>query len=224
VGFRDELWVYFGTGRFYNEDDEVDLSVQSFYGIQDACFDDGNECTNGDTVDLAQLVDVTDASVTAGTGDLTGVSGYSTFQELENEFKSPNLQYSGWRKNLLDDSLQPQGERVLSRASVLGGAVLFTTFAPPTKDICTKAGVGNLYALYFLTGTAHSRGILGESAEGEAIESEELGIGMPAGVGVHVGEGSGGTAFMQQSTGAIEQLHIEPPLKFRSGVTAWRQW
>jgi type IV pilus assembly protein PilY1 len=223
VGFNKELWVYFGTGRFLNEDDETDLSVQSFYGIHDRCFDSGSECSSGTQVSLGDLVDVTAASVSAGTGELTGVEGASTFKELENQFKTPDLQYSGWRKNLLDDALQPKGERVLSRPSVLGGAVLFSTFSPPTKDICTKAGIGNLYALYFLTGTAHPRAILGES-EGEAVESEELGIGMPAGVGLHVGEGSGGTAFMQQSTGAIEQLHIEPPLKFRSGVTAWRQW
>src|SRR5207245_7925402 len=48
------------------------------------------------------------------------------------------------------------GERALSNPTLLGGTVFFTTFIP-VNDICIASGNGNLYALFYLTGSAYSQ-------------------------------------------------------------------
>jgi type IV pilus assembly protein PilY1 len=126
----------------------------------------------------------------------------------------------GWRMDL-----EGSGERNLSTPKILGGAVFFTSFTPPGLDICSFGGESRIYGLYFLTGTAHPKGILGEDQEThESFKSMSIGTGMPASTGLHVaGEKSGATGFIQHSTGSITQLDLTPPLKFRSGTTAWIQ-
>ena len=61
AGFNESLWVYFGTGRFANDDDKVDVNVQSLYGFHDVCMDPGAVCAT--TYDEGVLYDVTDFSV-----------------------------------------------------------------------------------------------------------------------------------------------------------------
>ena len=34
---EDNIWIYFGTGKYYDSDDSNDSTTQSFYGIKDAC-------------------------------------------------------------------------------------------------------------------------------------------------------------------------------------------
>jgi type IV pilus assembly protein PilY1 len=212
VGFGNNLLIYFGTGRFYNQQDRVDTNTQTFYGINDACMD-GGSC---DAVASGDLLDVTDAAVFTDQ-TMTGVSGADTFPQLEGNFRGASPSYSGWKMDLLDP-----GERSLSKPSILGGTVLFTTFIP-NADICSTGGEGKLYGLYFLTGTAHYKPIL--AVDDDTNESSKyllMGKGVPASLGIHVGS-QGSAGFVQTSKGNIIQVDVDPPLKVKSGTTSWRQ-
>ena len=152
---------------------------------------------------------VTDFTVDAG--------GATAFNELADPFKAGDR--VGWKLDLED-----AGERCLNKPVIIGGAVLISTFTPDS-DICAMSGDGKLYGLYFQTGTAHYKPIIGENeTTGESIRSRDIGKGMPASLGIHVGKQTGGTGFVQSSTGAIIEQDIEPPLQFKSGGISWRQF
>jgi type IV pilus assembly protein PilY1 len=211
MGFNNDLWVFFGTGRFLNEEDKVDQNTQSFYGIHDPC-PSGGSC---DAISINQLLDVSDAVV--GTDQsVSGVSAASTFSELEALFRGSFPSYWGWWMDLP----YPR-ERSLSKPRVIGGAVLFTTYIPDF-DLCSIGGDGRLYGLYFLTGTAHPDPILDENS-GISVKSVDLGKGLPASMAIHLGKESGATSYTQSSTGNVYQRTFMPPLLFKSGTVSWRQ-
>jgi type IV pilus assembly protein PilY1 len=214
VGFNSDLWVFFGTGRFYGDQDKVDTNTQSLYGIHDACME-GGSCS---AVTSSDLLDVTQAQVFADES-VANVSGAADFAELRGKVSGSASAYDGWKLDLLGS-----GERSLSKPNLLGGALLFTTYIP-NPDICSIGGDGKLYGLYFLTGTAHYKAILGKDpVSNESIKSVDTGKGMPSSLGMHVGIRAGATGFIQTSTGNILRAEVNPPLNFKSGTICWRQF
>jgi type IV pilus assembly protein PilY1 len=112
-------------------------------------------------------------------------------------------------------------ERSLSKAAILGGIVLFSTFIP-NSDFCSFGGNGKLYALYYTTGTAYKKSVVG--TEGSTVlKSKDLGYGLPSSIGIHVGQEEGGTGYVQQSTGTILEVDINPALKVKGGTISWRE-
>jgi type IV pilus assembly protein PilY1 len=212
MGFNDDLWVYFGTGRVFDNDDKADTSTQAFFGIRDDCLGGGvcGEVAGNDLLNVTNAVVRTDKTV-------SGVAGADTFSAMENYFKSATPFYTGWKMNLAGS-----GERALSKPRVLGGTVFFSSFTP-NPDYCSMGGAGEFYALYFITGTAHYDPIIGETESHESLKSASLGKGLPASLGIHVGTRDGATGFVQTSTGNIVQLYVKPPLEFKSGTVSWRQ-
>lgn len=212
IGFNNDLWVFFGTGKFYNDDDKADTRIQSLYGIRDICVE-GGSCG---AVSSSSILDVTGAIVKTDK-TVTGISDVATFEELESKLRGVSPYYLGWELRL------GAGERSLNKPSVIGGVVLYTTFTP-SRDMCSIGGDGGLYGLYFLTGTAHYKPILGKNeATGESLRSMDLGKGMPASLGIHVGAESGAVGFVQTSTGSIERVAIELPLIHKSATLYWRE-
>jgi type IV pilus assembly protein PilY1 len=129
----------------------------------------------------------------------------------------------GWYIEMDNPSDPLPSERVLSRSSVLGGLVLFTTYQP-SNDICSVLGDSSLYALYYESGTAYNKNVVGTYTDGgtEYIsDSTSLGQGMPTSVGVAIGETVSG--FVQKSTGEIVRVETEPGLGVRSGAASWRE-
>jgi len=56
------------------------------------------------------------------------------------------------------------------------------------------------------------------------VERVELGIGLPSSLGIHVSRQlESQTAFIQQSTGAIQQVQTTVPLRTKSGIRSWRE-
>jgi type IV pilus assembly protein PilY1 len=215
LGYDKDLWVYFGTGRLYNGQDKADQSTQAFYGIHDACME------GGDCGAVTSILNVTDEKVFSD-GSVQGPLGPTDFTALEEKFRGETLTNYGWKIEL------DPGKRTLSKASILGGAVFFTTFTPDS-DICSMGGEGDLYALYFLTGTAYYKPILDNKdieTNEELLKSVSMGIGMPANLGLHVGSSRGSrgpTGFIQTSTGNIISKALSPPLMYRSREVSWKQ-
>lgn len=197
VDRMENLWVFFGTGRYLSEEDKAVESPQKLYGLKD----------QGGLVN--SLFDATDAAVyengTAG--------GFPNWNDLVDYVRG----FEGWFVNLVD-----QKERSLTKPSILGGIVLFTTFTPD-EDICGYGGSGRLYALYYETGTAYKESVIGKYTDGRVRSSTGLGSGLPASIGIHVGQEETAAGFIQLSTGSIEQVDVNPAFKIKSATVYWKQ-
>ena len=130
----------------------------------------------------------------------------------------------GWMRTLVDP-----GERSVTKPALLGGITLFTTYVPET-EICSFGGFSYLYGLYFETGTAFSSNVFdpGVNVQNGVLTIDEryyLGHGMASSVGIHVGKQEGGKAkgFVQQSTGLIRDILIDPAFNIRSGLRYWKE-
>jgi type IV pilus assembly protein PilY1 len=223
--YQHTPWVYWGTGRFFTEDDKVALHTQSFYGVKDTTLSEG-----GGALGLVpnDLIDVTNAVVTYGEpSTVTGipdVSAGSSWQGMLSEMRGTESDPTyGWILDVVDMAGWGSGERVLEKPSVYGGLAMFTSFRP-NEDICGFGGQGRLYAMYYETGTPYSRDVfsLGTPALGTVLDrSVALGQGRPSSLAIHVGQEKGGKVYVQQSTGTIEELVMRTPFGQKSGNVVW---
>lgn len=219
------LWVYFGSGRYYNRGDIALSKHMSFLGIKENAYNGttGSVNLNPSIISASNLYNSTAIELTSGycpgaayNSDCVGVyksgsaltGGWTTL--LEEVDATP-----GWRHDFTN--VTPQWERVLGQPAVFGGAVLFTGYLP-ASNICSPEGTSNLYALYYKTGTAYFEPIL----RGGFDKSTPLGKGLSITPSIHVGE-KGSTAFIQTSTGAIKTIEIVPPINVKPGVLFWRK-
>ena len=233
VGLDDEgdNWVFFGTGRYLVAADGTDHSLQSYYGIKEPVNTaiasrpkTWAEVMKTDLVDTTAYKVFTDEDRTAGLGSSGSIKG--TWKDIVDEQKLKG----GWYINFfMDDGVSLNGERNLGQATLLGGALTFTTFIP-SADICVAGGESNLWAVYYTTGTAFYEGIFGTSTEmfdGESMDLSlrkiSLGEGLATSANLHVGSEEGCNAFVQKSTGAVRIINQNNPYSIRSGMRSWKE-
>jgi len=227
VGTADSnysLWLYFGTGRYLANADKADTTQQYLYGIKDPYYNfklnagQQTALLNAEPLTKDALFDTTGVTVYTD-GSIAGTGEAATFGELKIR-QGDNLTYEvGWYKEL--DS----GERIVSKPSVLGGLLLAPSFVP-NNDICGFGGDSYLHALYFETGTAYVKSVVGTETEGtkeKVLDRVGLGVGISSSLGIHVGREHGARGFIQQSTGTINQIDLAPALSIKSGFVNWRE-
>jgi len=227
------VWVFFGTGRFFNRADITYSDQQSFYGIKEP--QSGGNLT-WTKVDKNKMFDASDVVVFEGglvmcddgAGNMidcanisdSNSDGKDDFDELQSAVDAKK----GWYL----DFAQPN-ERNLGQATLLGDIVTFTTYMPDS-DACEFEGFSNLYALYYKTGTAFTRSIIGlnsgnTDAEGnpEVYRQIALGKGLTVTPNIHTGKEKGSKAFIQTSTGAIEVVVQENPGATKTEKAYWME-
>lgn len=227
---KKKRWVYFGTGRYLVDQDKVNYDQQSYYGIIEP-FDNENQPTWLE-VDGSDLLDVTDALVNSNL-TVQNVDGVGAWGELINKIDDDAT--AGW---FLDFPSQPTmildaaGERNIGQAALFGEMLIFTTYIP-SSDVCTVAGESNLYALYYKTGTAYFRDIIGATdTEVEGVQSIDkmsyIGTGLALTPTLHVGRGDAPTIYVPTSRGPIHTIET-PDGSFpgastiKSGIRSWRE-
>ena len=228
IGFYgDDVWIYFGTGKFWNVADKTVVEKNAFYGIMEPKQTTG-PAYNFSTVTDSALVDVTDIQVDVDTADLNCTDGSTsclpdngdvdTFPALK-QYITDSSDVDGWKRELTGE-----GERVIGQPSLLGGLVTFTSYLPDA-DVCQAEGNSNLYALYYLTGTAWTENVFGDQDPNNPYVGfmKSLGKGMSITPNLHLGQEKGTKVFVQSSTGEILEVN-QPnlPIKnFRSGSGSW---
>lgn len=227
---EDNLWVYFGTGRYFNDADKTDKSQQYFYGVKDPIYNRAMYSTEAAAVgknpgsfnllDSTLITVYTDGTV-AGAG-----SSIETFTDLTDSMASKD----GWEL-YLGQSLTTDGERVLNKPTILGGIVFDTTFIP-NDDPCGYDGSSNILGTYFETGTAYVDEVFIGGSEERYVDGEKktavsrfapVGVGRGSSVSIHVGKQVGATGYVQQSTGIVQALALNPAFQIRSGFIYWRE-
>ena len=130
---RGNLWLYFGTGRYFYRGDTPDAQ-QALYGVKDPCYDSNR---NEILANCTQVLTIADLD------NRTADSANST---LWNE--PPN----GWYINLDPSNSTYGAERVISNPlAAFNGVVYFTTFAP-SEDLCKMGGESYIWAVKYNTG------------------------------------------------------------------------
>ncbi len=185
------LWVYFGTGRYFSDIDESDMSDQYFFGVIDP---DWNAAS---TVDFDDLTDVSSASIQQ-TDTGTYVYNYADHPISYDSLLVDINTSAGWKTTLTD------GERVINRPIVIGGVVFFTTYTP-NDDLCSFGGDSRLYGVDYRTGVPGETSILGMDENGWLYEFVEIGEGVPSAPAAHIGLTDQAMISVQLSTGAIAQ-------------------
>ena len=252
----NHIWVFWGTGHFADAPDKSNTDQQYLFGVKDPVPTGG--CTQSTTTscEMKNLLDVSGAIVcsvcASGTNQVSGLADttITTFDQLQSKIEgtATTTGMDGWMVLLhvppaviagvnLDGSGVPQAitaaERSLSPPTVIGGTVFFTSFIPKS-DLCTAAGDGLLYALFYKTGSAYKEPVIG-TASGVNIKSMALGTGLPSQMAVQIGgQGSGSsgstsgsgcagrvTGYIQASTGALNQFCGKPALSSWSHYLSW---
>ncbi len=139
--------------------------------------------------------------------------------------------YDGWYVPLNTPGGSAPSEKMTSKSAILGEITLNTSYTP-VSDTCQFGGSSGLYAVYFETGTAYREHVLRGQTNGQVtydgktydIVAPKNTVGMvgapPPSIGIHVGKEEGATAFVQQSTGEIISVKVDPaPIK--SGLSNW---
>jgi type IV pilus assembly protein PilY1 len=236
----NNIWVYFGTGRFFAQTDKGNTDAQYFFGVKDpvanttSCLETStNSCQRNDLVDVSNVtVCVVGVGSCNTSNQVTGLTGVSTFSGTSStSISGLVMSKQGWSV-----TYPTAGERNLSSPTILGGTVFFTTFIP-INDICTASGNGNLYALFYLTGSAYKQSTIGTTSGGaDVAKSISLGTGLPSQMAVQIGAqgtGSSGssssagcagrvTGYIQASTGVLGSLCGTPALSVWSRMVSWR--
>jgi type IV pilus assembly protein PilY1 len=232
IDMNSNFWIFWGTGRFWAPADKPNTDIQDLFGVKDCIL--SKTCTD-QTVEHHNLLNVSSATVciVCSSSQVTGVSGVTSFDSSGGGSLIGTVNsMDGWFT-----TLSASGERSLSKPTVLGGIVFFPSFIP-SSDLCTPSGEGNLYALYYITGTASNNSVIGTTVVGSdtvVIRSIALGAGIPSQVALQIGtkgsgaEGSssgsgssgGVTAFIQSSSGVTEQLAINARSPW-SRILSWR--
>jgi type IV pilus assembly protein PilY1 len=258
---KDNVWVYMGTGRFQVPTDKTSYEQNYLVGVKDPFYDrkgltkqqaaeapppcyhnyaPSTDCTvtpaklfNASFYDIKpKFYNDTNPDVYVKTGGITGLTTWNALlNEVNKKTGIPAYSfYSGWYRKLLTYGINPS-ERVVNKPTVFGGIALFPTYVPDT-NACSYGGFSNLYALYYLTGTAFRREvILNEGIlyidRATAIDNDVtvadgmyLGYGLSSSLGVHSysEDANEATLYSQMSTGVINRIRIRPAFDIGSGI------
>ena len=186
------VWVYAGTGRYFSDQDEQDLSQQFVFGVKDPYWSTGSDSLLWDN--LYNISNATVQQTDTGTFvyGLDSIMSYSTLLTVIQE-------QEGWR-----NSLPHAREKVISTPILIGGVLFFTTFVP-SEDICAFGGSSALYGVDYLTGVPGETSILGMDEDGWLFEFVELGEGVPSAPAAHIGLPDDAKILVQLATSSITQ-------------------
>lgn len=235
IGWKDDqVWVYFGSGKFWSIEDRLDSSLQFFWGVKEPkkttnnAYNFNNLSFNpsnpGNSWLLASDIDVMPGGELRCVGNGTSclpTQGGNTITSLYGleQYIANTSSINGWFREL-----NMSGERVLGKPTLLGGLVNHTSYVP-SSDPCQGEGSSYLYSLYYATGTAWKENVYGDDEDPDVPVAfrRALGRGLTISPTLHLGSEEGARVFVQTSTGEIVEVH-QPNLPIQnvhSGSGGW---
>ncbi len=213
----NNVWVFFGTGRYWGNADKVDNTIQHLFGLKDRVFSGCDEtaapaqqsCWSNDLVDVTNAVVSTNNTITDTINSLVTTFSGSGTTSMTGLVQSKH----GWRVTLPGPYTDPvtnvtySAERSVVSPTLAAGTIFFPTFAP-TNDYCASTGTSNLYVLFYKTGTAATTPVIGTS--GNTVNNKTyVGAGMASSMTVHIGmENGGGTGLIQLGTAQLDPTSL----------------
>ena len=180
--------VYFGTGQYLNTPDITNLNTQSMYGVLDSSTFSGMAFSGG-TSNYTRATAVANANVV--------VQQSIVYEDATTRAVTSNtVNYAGGQLGWYLDLLQPplpgtqQGERVINKAIIRSGRVLFSTLIP-ASGTCSYGGSGWVMEVDAASGGEPSQAFLDLFGNGQ-YDSVTLSSGVSAAaVGSRITNGFG---------------------------------
>ena len=144
---KSQLWLYFGTGRYYTKDDDPS-NIQSLFGLKDPCFGSNNTFIGSASAPCTTTIGTSAAPKTP----------------LDNQttITTPDSSKSGWYINLSGSGSTVTPQRVITDTlASTNGVVFFTTFTP-SKDVCSYGGMTSVWAVRYNTGGSGASKLKGQ--------------------------------------------------------------
>jgi len=213
IGTRAGFQVLFGTGKFIENQDIVNNSTQSFYGIWDRGV--GVWGADADTSyaeigrgNLYQQTTVFNTSYTPSIRTQTARNSVTYCSSDVTRDNCPEGSYLGWYWDMLGDDVSgntttPLGERMTGLANLVSGVIIFNTFYPGLEtyidvngatqkrlDPCQYGGNGWIMGLNAENGYMEDQFAVFDINLDGVIAGNEA-----KSAGVKVGAAIGGTAF-----------------------------
>lgn len=193
----DNVWVYFGTGRFQEMSDRVTTQQNYLYGIKDPYFNKQYDSSNsldyngrGDyyqnnslmplTLTRAELFNAnpyvsydTVGTIQPQAGGLSRITSWDSLlgavRNTEDQSAYPDY-FDGWYRALDPVPAGAPSERIISKPAILSG-IVFTPVYVPDSDICGFGGGTDTYGVYYESGTAFWQHIFNAdtATEGDAV-------------------------------------------------------
>ena len=145
---NNNLWLYFGTGRFYYKGDDPSTTVQQrLFGVKEPCYSTANR-TMASPIPGGTLNHMDKSCTDQVAGTLVDQSGSVTTAPQATLPGSAG----GWFITLDASDSSHLSERVITDpVATSSGAVFFTTFKP-SSDACKFGGDSLIWALRYDTG------------------------------------------------------------------------
>lgn len=238
----DNVWVFFGTGRFQEMADRVTTEQNYLIGIKDPYFNSQRADyyhNNGTAypLSLTNLFYANPYEILSGPGTIHplagGLSRITDWNTLLSVVRNTEDQsafkdyFDGWYREL-DPKSDPgtPSERIISKPSILNG-VVFTPVYIPDDDICGFGGYTDIYGVYYETGTPLWKHIFNTDTREEGdpdsvayrLETGEVGP-PPSALGVHIGKQSGASLFTQTGNGSVLKIDVAVPV-IESNIKYW---
>lgn len=241
----EDIWVYFGTGKYDDQLDKISNYQQYFFGLFDEEgstspayeMDDLVQVTtglvqayaldeNGDPVDLNN-------DTTVDSDDLITIRTVDCDAADKDSDGNCNPSELSWVLKLLAPGTSAS-ERVLSRPLVVGGIVFFTTFIPD-GDVCEGNGDAYLFALDWKTGSARSGSDVVFDINGDGVfDDSDATVKDPSGqeydvIGLYIGEGKPSDPVLHNDVIFVGTTGEPPkPIKvnipgLKARLKAWKQ-
>lgn len=215
----NQVWIFFGTGRYIGNSDKVDNNIQRLFGMKDSVVNgtcnevSQTSCWTNNLVDATnavvcivcnsstnQVKDPTNPSVTTfnGTGTTSMIGLVASKDGWRVTMSGPFSISTATSTGTITTNYS--SERSVVNPTLFGGTIFFPTFSP-TADFCGSDGISFLYALFYKTGTASTSPVIGTSTSGgntNVTTKIQLGVGMASALSVHVGN-EGATLYSQMS-------------------------
>lgn len=167
----DNLWVFFGTGRYLDSIDRAISYTNYFVGFKDPCWD--GSCSTA--YSLKDLTNTTSINIKATVAEIKKICSCSgtTCGLVDVVYDTTPITSieevaRGWYYVF-------SNEAVISQPAVYGGIVDALSFVPP-QDICAFGGTTNLLALYYKSGTPYPRPAVlsSEAVSGQIIVGQTI--------------------------------------------------
>lgn len=140
---NNNLWLYFGTGRYFFKGDDTTTNTQSLYGVKEPCYASARIDATATNMEVRRN-SINPYCTTAVSGTLVDQSGAPS--------ATINTAAPGWKVTLDGPASGFSSERMITDpVASPAGAVFFTTFKP-SNDVCKFGGNSLIWALRYDTG------------------------------------------------------------------------
>lgn len=171
---NQDVWVFFGTGKYVASSDLADNSKQRWYGL----IVEGDNSVDGLSAD-ADLVERSILEEQAASSDEVGAR---VLEEDSGEISGK----SGWYMPLVSPGGTGQGERMITPNQFQGSLLLGVTRIPGSNDPCNPSGRGWIMAVDPFTGGSPEETFFDRTGDSQFNDDDKLNDQVVGGIGFGV--------------------------------------